>query len=333
MADVFVLGAGFSKAIHPGMPTLEELSAEVIEKIRKQEFPIPEPLDDLDDNIELWITYLSQRQPWLDEVENDFNRSLAGRIRQHIGEIIDARIAKAAQGGAPEWLNSLIKSWHREKAVVISLNYDTLIERAARELKINDRVGRILSDQMYPPYFADVRARSGTARWGREPLETLSLLKLHGSTNWYYSGRDDFFGETILYSDVPPLGIDHAREEERLRLRSQDKSPLIIPPLTEKTAYFNNETVRRLWKEAGFALKDAKRVFIVGYSLPRSDLGMTFFFKRHFPKTTTPVYLVDTNPNVVSHYRSQLKLDAIGEFVGGRDPVEAFVQHYASRHG
>ena len=54
----------------------------------------------------------------------------------------------------PEWLNSLIKSWHQEQAVVISLNYDTLIERAARELEITDRIGRILSDQMYPPYFA-----------------------------------------------------------------------------------------------------------------------------------------------------------------------------------
>ena len=90
--------------------------------------------------------------------------------------------------------------------------------------------------------------------------------------------------------------------------------------------------MRRLWKEAGFALKDAKRVFIIGYSLPRSDLGMIFFFRRHFPKTTTPVYIVDIDPNVVSHYRSQLKLDAIGEFVRGRDPVEAFAQYYASQH-
>lgn len=31
MSDVFVLGAGFSKAIHEKMPTMDELSSEVLE--------------------------------------------------------------------------------------------------------------------------------------------------------------------------------------------------------------------------------------------------------------------------------------------------------------
>ena len=178
MSDVFILGAGFSKAIHSGMPTLTELSSEVIARLRRSNFPIPDPLDDLDDNIELWITYLSQRQPWLTEFENDFNKSLTGRIREEIGKFIEERIAQATLSLAPEWLNALIKAWHREQATVITLNYDTLVERASRELRISEKIERILSVHMYPPYFTDIVARRGEAKWGEEDLETFSLTSV-----------------------------------------------------------------------------------------------------------------------------------------------------------
>ena len=49
---------------------------------------------DLENNIELWITYLSQRQPWLTEYENDSNKSLAGLIRHQIGAVIEEHTAE-----------------------------------------------------------------------------------------------------------------------------------------------------------------------------------------------------------------------------------------------
>ena len=52
---------------------------------------------------------------------------------------------------------------------------------------------------------------------------------------------------------------------------------LIIPPVTEKTTYFRNETVGRVWWEAAQALRHAARVFVIGYALARSDLGMRAF--------------------------------------------------------
>ncbi len=59
MNDVFILGAGFSKAIHSGMPTLADLTDEVARRLRGSECSLPQPLMDLENNIELWITYLS----------------------------------------------------------------------------------------------------------------------------------------------------------------------------------------------------------------------------------------------------------------------------------
>ena len=40
---------------------------------------------------------------------------------------------------------------------------------------------------------------------GEEPLETFTLLKLHGSMNWYYSGRQNTMGRTSSMRMSPRL--------------------------------------------------------------------------------------------------------------------------------
>ena len=328
MIDVFILGAGFSKAIHSGMPSLADLTDEVTKRLQASGHSLPQSLMDLGNNIELWITYLSQRQPWLTEYENDFNKSLAGRIRHQIGAIIGEKTARASQTEAPPWLNRLIGSWHHEQATVITLNYDTLVERASKNVQATENGNGILAVHMYPPYFSDVQARSGVGIWGEGSLKTFSFLKLHGSINWYYSGRDNFFGETILFSEDLPFGDEAWRDVQYRRPQTRDKEPLIIPPATEKNTYFNNETVRRLWREAGRALQKAERVFVIGYSLPLSDLGMKFFLTKHRPSQATPIFLVNTDRKVVAQYQELMSRDVRDEFIGNQEPIKRFAENY-----
>ncbi len=329
MSDVFILGAGFSKAIHRKMPVMDELSTEVIARLEKLDFPIPSALENLDNNIELWMTYLSQLQPWLEKNDNDYNRAMAGRIRQQIKEIINERVSVATLVDTPQWLNSLIKLWHRQRATIMTLNYDTLIERASRKLPISDGIDRIRAEQMYPPYFSNIAARSGVGLWGEEAIKTFRYIKLHGSINWYYSGKDDFFGESILFSDVPPLGKDHLDIERSVCLRAKDKETLIIPPVTEKTVYFNNETIRTLWLEAGTALRNATRIFVIGYSLPISDLGMRFFLTENQPKPKTRVYVVDLNSEVAIKFKELLpNLEIMDRFNSDQITISNFVKNY-----
>ena len=47
--DVFILGAGFSKAINDQMPTMKELTAAVSERIESSELTLPPPLRDSED--------------------------------------------------------------------------------------------------------------------------------------------------------------------------------------------------------------------------------------------------------------------------------------------
>ena len=201
----------------------------------------------LGNNIELWMTYLSQPQPWLPDDEQAYRRWVVGLIREQIEVVLDLCVSEASKTPNPDWLNTLIKSWHDWRVKVLTLNYDTLVERAAREVTVGDEPLHLDTEAIYPPYFSNIRSRSGVvAMWGGEPNSTFRYLKLHGSTNWYYSGRADYYGETIFYGDVRPLGKDPTRRDDTLRQLSRDKEVLIIPPVTDKNTYFNNETVRRL---------------------------------------------------------------------------------------
>ena len=330
MTDVFILGAGFSKAVSDEMPTLAELTEEVKKRLLDK-ISLPPTFDNLDNNIETWMTFLSQEQPWLRQHEISLNRSLAGRIRDQIGEIIYEHTLEASRLEAHGWLNSLIESWHKNHATIITLNYDTLVERACRELKLTDKINRIWAHQMYPPYFTNIASRPGTALWAEDDIDTFSYLKLHGSLNWYYSGRDDFYGEAIFFSDVPPLGSDHADIESKLRLQSRDKEVLLIPPVYEKTGYFNNETVRSLWRDAGTAFAKAKRVFIIGYSLPVSDLGMRLFLVDNQPQPSTEIYIVDIDPAVINRFEELLPSLSINRrFVCDHSAVEKFSRQYTN---
>ena len=197
--DVFILGAGFSKAIDRRMPTMIELGAEIRERIAEVTGFSSAIPDSLGDNIELWMSYLSQPQPWLREPEVDLHRSLGGRIRQCIAAVIKERTVLASSSSAPEWLRRLIIAWHRREAVVITLNYDTLVEKAARDLSVPEEISVLQPADIYPPYFANIAARTGVGLWGRNAPRTFRLLKLHGSVNWHYSGRESFHGETIFF--------------------------------------------------------------------------------------------------------------------------------------
>ena len=159
------------------MPTLNELSQKIIANLKK-EVQIPRPLNKLEPNIELWITYLSQEQPWLTESENLYNQHFSGLIREQITDIIGNAQTEAASQ-SPGWLKRLIKSWHQQQATVITLNYDTLIEKSAREIVIpEDNLDKIIPVQIYPPYFANSRSRSGAGLWALRQKRLNKLLKM-----------------------------------------------------------------------------------------------------------------------------------------------------------
>ena len=144
MSHVFLLGAGFSRAISDQMPVLKEMS-----KISRCRIDLPSRVGSLTSNVEHLMTYLSQPQPWLSEPDNLENRAAFLRVTREIASLMEERTSQAVMDCCPVWLKTLVKYWHETKAVVITFNYDTLIERAIEH--IEPEPGDPLSaDNIYP---------------------------------------------------------------------------------------------------------------------------------------------------------------------------------------
>lgn len=319
MSDVFLLGAGFSKAISPFMPDLKELSNEL-----KQSVELPPNIARLGNNVELWLTYLSQPHPWLTEAQNLRNKSLFLDMSQSIGNILSIDTRKVLSNSCPDWICTLVQFWHDQKSHVITLNYDTLIERAAGLIKVSPN-SRLAPDMIYPVPLT-LASRRDQAVFGSDNLESFKIYKFHGSVNWHYSGASTYFGETIYYNYVGEWGADESNEQRSIAA-VLDKVPLIVPPTTEKITYFQHETLRSIWSLAGSALGNGTRLVCIGYSLPLTDLSMQFFLKDNSPADKIPLLIVNPDQKLGKHYQCLLGASyEIDQLFNGDGAVERFVE-------
>ncbi len=320
MKHVFIVGAGFSKAVHSEMPDLKELSTRVRGKCSGT-FALPPPLMRLGDNIELWLTYLSQDQPWLKEYYNLQNRATFLHMAEVIGQVLDSTTRDAVGNDCPDWLLMLIKWWNTNKSDVITLNYDTLIERAAETQEIDIR-------NMYPTPLTDIR-RAGGILAPDDSLNWFRLYKLHGSVNWYYSGAASFRGEVLYLSPVARWGSSLGIENE-WKWAASDKVPFIVPPTTEKATYFQHETVRLIWQKASAALGAASQVCCIGYGLPETDLGIRFFLSHSNPGSKVPLLVVNKDRSVVKRYHDLLGSSYDIDDTYADAGAEAFVKQFVA---
>jgi hypothetical protein len=130
MRDVFLVGAGFSKAISPEMPTLQELSEAV--SLPRAEGSAPSEAQETD--FESALTFLAQDQPWLTPGENLRNRASFLEASKQIAGHLSEMQARALNSSPPTWLLKLVRWWMDTGCTVITTNYDVLIERAFKEL-------------------------------------------------------------------------------------------------------------------------------------------------------------------------------------------------------
>lgn len=171
MKRVYFLGAGFSKAINRAYPTLAELTEIVLINLSKRHkgtavanhlATVP---NELHGNLELVLSYLFSDWPWKTTAEQDLDmslyRNLTYEICAHLTEIETATVAEEFQ-----ILAHYLKSHDHG---VITVNYDTLLERIAvmywqakratlahyYELVIEDRFDDIQRTSEQVPYLIE----------------------------------------------------------------------------------------------------------------------------------------------------------------------------------
>ena len=221
--DVFILGAGFSRAISSHMPLTDELGAEAVERAGITDHP-----DLREGRFETWLSRLAEPQPDLDEVRNSENRTTFVKLLEGIHSTITERQGLALKNDAYAWLEELVAAWHARQATLITFNYDCLVESVYTSCGLFDFEGQgtrlsewHLSRGVPPPPPAGMYP-TGT------PRPTARVLKLHGSTNWYWVPGD------TTGSTLNSWRIEDDDPEERRRLLP-GRDPFIVPPAALKS--------------------------------------------------------------------------------------------------
>jgi len=129
--------------------------------------------------------------------------------------------------------------------VFITFNYDEVLEYFLRLMgyPIDYKVG------LLKPFGL---AQSPTP-------EPIPVLKLHGSVNWYLKKvkKEDKIKIADSYDDIRG---------------NEEKIPYLLPPTWKK----NDAKINRIWATAIRHISEASRIFIIGYSIPQTDLHFKY---------------------------------------------------------
>ena len=325
MGDTFLLGAGFSKAVCRTMPTMNEL------------FELLEPLIDTADgisrdaydyasgNVETLLSYYAIPSPSDDPIEVLRKQGVTASLEREIGRLLsDLEATEAVLEWNPNG-EKLVDKWHQQQSHVLTANYDTLVERIANEI-MSDTTDAVL----YPISVIPASARGGHNPSGTVDFKTFTLYKLHGSVSWYTSageGRSDpIYASSYVHPDDPGY--------QKL---VGDKRRFIAPPVHDKSTLLSHESVRNLWWQAkNRALAKADRLYVVGYSLPGTDMAMrTLLWEARLPDRgehlrKIPLYVVNIDRNAGCHYEKMLGnyYDVIDTYAGGENVFDRFVEEY-----
>lgn len=364
--EVIILGAGFSHAASEHMPLLKKLGQVVLDRLRADDNR-GERIDHLlkqleralsDDGtaagspgFESWLARLAEDQPYLSQRENLERRALFSQVSEVMWEVMveqQDKVLTLWEGKDPslepkEWLFDIVSLFHQRGSTVITLNYDNLVEHAAassflrgastmpgtqsRTVRVDDLFGGL------PPFLPPVDTiEVETSVLGQSTVRTsptvttFNLLKLHGSLSWFWIPNDPS-GVTLAAWNVAELGRD--LKDKAVRRRDlPGREAFLVPPTTSKASYFETTVTRELWRRAYEALAVAKRVVLVGYSLPAADSTFLGLLADTIVGREVEVVAVNSKPDPVTAQLARLGVEADISVV---DDVKTWVKQEINR--
>lgn len=216
----------------------------------------------------------------------------------------------------------LVKRLNPVNTAIISFNYDVIIDIA---------LSRRFRDTTKPERF-NSRSLLETDRLGidygvefanmavippQEPL--FRLWKLHGSFNWLFSpvtGRLYYGGLSkaiaIIYDEQSERALDiDSVYRNPFAEKTRVLEPIMITPTQLKD--LRNVHLMLLWRKAEEAIRHARSITFIGYSLPGDDLHIKYLFKRAIetrslmnePKITVVDYAEGMEPTLVQQRYQQ----------------------------
>lgn len=306
--EVFILGAGFSKAIGTRMPTLNELGLRISLPFRRTpSFRLLPPAAKAalkasrmpGGSLEAWLSHLATPAPFLDQSERLHNAAIAQELIRLIVAEIERSEAFTLGGQMPAWLGRLVSLWDRLGATIITFNYDTLVEMAVNAAQMPWTI-RTLSDP-----------KQGGA---------FSFHKMHGSINWWWIPSDR------IGTTVQPAPLAGRWGDPRRSSSIPGMERFIVPPLAVKSDFYDLSVTRENWLTAREALQKASRVVLMGYSAPVTDLTVASLLS-NYADPNLSCEVVNTSPDEIVGRLQGLGLKkATG--LHADEPIREFTERY-----
>lgn len=337
--DVLILGAGFSRSLSDHLPLTDDLGGEVMPRVIATTGFQELPSSFAGGNFEVWLSRIAEDQPDLSLPENLRNRYVFELCSEALGEVLSERVALASEEVlSTEWLLSLLHALHARRSTLITFNQDVLVELAVNTGSIaswdRDLWERVGSQPMIgrndvlnglPP--------GPPSRYGfGPPRPTFKLLKLHGSTNWYWQPGDTS-GATTAAWQLAGEGEPRTPEEERDERERElpGRVPMIVPPSAAKSLFYKSPLLTKLWQDARKALAQGTgSVSLLGYSLPVTDLVTVGMLREIIGDAgvaaMTPVTVV--NPNAEPVVQALNAAGVSGDRINVVEAIEAFAASY-----
>jgi len=179
---------------------------------------------------------------------------------------------------------------NRKEIAVITTNYDTLIDEAFDKIYSDYLIDYCIDliNFRYPnditPFDWWVNPRQPVTQFGDQTPVRIKLIKIHGSLNWKYCNCCAQVGLTPWQHRIN-LKTDSFESFVRSEITTcpfdQNKlTSLIQAPSHLKTN--NNFIFNKLFDEAGYTIRNAKKLVFIGYSFPEADVHIRALVKRNF---------------------------------------------------
>jgi len=196
-----------------------------------------------------------------------------------------------------QFLQQYWKSHKDEAPTIITFNYDVALEYALHTE--HEPYEYCLNEEHIP--------------------NAIPLYKLHGSVNW---GVDEKNGsiqswemKDILKANgtVQPRNAKHsslivARNlQKRLKLPiAHLAGPILVPPTWSKGEY--HARIGVIWQKAAKELSEAEAIYVIGYSLPDTDMFFRFLFAlaTHSESSIRRFWVFDPSETVKDRFLSML---------------------------
>lgn len=296
--NIVVLGAGFSKSF--GVPLANELLKEVVDNYGTSFGSIRyinEFINDFYPDIEVGKEYpdiedflaMTETAAAYSSIRNSSNPGYYWRLSKitelmkTLNKVLGDYLWEFQRSTPSELITSVDKllAYIGGNPVFVSFNYDLLLETALVGLGRKFTYG--LSHN----------------------LDEISIIKPHGSINWFSTGTLNFKPLTFIGTAIEvPLTLDKAN----LTLKKWKESHIIIPSPVKRIELFE---LKKMWTGFASATNNAATVTSIGYSMPITD-KLSRFVLRRAGLRGAKVTVVDPSVQAVERFKTFVTKDAVG---------------------